>query len=55
MYQEIIQHLTFLKHLSHTWQIYLKCRAGGTFNETGDDQQHLQGTIVSYNFFLTNW
>ena len=29
-----------LFYLSHTWQIYLKCRAGGTFNETGDEQQH---------------
>jgi hypothetical protein len=42
-----------LFYLSHTWQIYLKCKAGGKFNETEGNQQHQEGSIDLYDFFLT--
>ena len=37
---------------SYTWQIFIKCKAGGIFNDTGDESQHLQGSIDEVNLFL---
>ena len=37
---------------SYTWQIYVKCKAGGIYNSTGDVNQHIQGSIDDVNLFL---
>jgi hypothetical protein len=30
----------------------LKCKAGGIYNETGDEYQHIDGTIDEINVFM---
>ena len=42
----------FFKFYSYTWQILLRCKAGGIYNATGTETQHMQGTIDDITVFM---
>jgi hypothetical protein len=42
----------YFKQYSYTWQALVKCRAGGQYNESGDEGQHFDRTIDEIVFFL---
>lgn len=43
----------YVSPYGYTWQIYLKCTAGGTYNsDSSIESQHIQGDEFNFNFFL---
>ena len=38
---------------SYQWNIYLECKAGGTYSNTSGLNQHIDGTVDSFTLFLT--
>ena len=39
--------------LSYIWQILVKCKAGGRYNATGDENMNFDGTIDDITVFLS--
>ena len=37
---------------SYKWLIYLQCKAGGTYNPIAGLDQHLNGDISEFNYFM---